>query len=226
MSQWHVIIPAGGSGQRFGSSTPKQFLVLGEDTLLNVTLKRFLAQSDVAQIVVSLPVEHLNHSSLLIDDRIDYVEGGQSRSESVYNGFQALKSVQPRDVVLVHDAARPFPSTSTIQSVAQSTQKVGSAIPVVPVTDTIKTKDDKGCVLKTIPRSELFAVQTPQGFLVQNLQKAYQDLDFASPTYTDESMLMEAIGVSVAMVEGNVENFKITAPFDLQIAESILESGF
>lgn len=217
----YVIIPAGGSGTRFGSDLPKQFLPLGETTILNQTLKVFL-EADVVQIVVCLPEQHLQHRSLLQDSKINYVAGGQSRSASVHNGFMALSSVSEDDVVLVHDAARPFVTKALIESVAAATQKTGSAIPGAALTDTIKTKSKEGCVVKTIPRDELFAIQTPQGFLAANLKKAYDSLDFANEQYTDESMLMEALGVKVALVEGERQNFKITTPFDLEIAEVLV----
>lgn len=219
---FHVIIPAGGSGTRFGTAEKKQFLKIQNETLLNRSIQAFLNTPNCGQVVVSLPEADWQHPSLLKHESVQYVIGGVTRSESVYRGFQALKG-QSDDVILVHDGARPLVSSSLIERVVNETQSFGAVIPGLPVSDTIKQVKQDEIVQKTVARASLRAVQTPQGFRYQLLKKAYDILPYAEAQYTDESMLVEALGQKVKMVEGEVGNIKITHAVDLHIADVLLQ---
>lgn len=221
-SSIYIIIPAGGSGSRYGNPVKKQFLELNGETLLTKTCNVFLSLSQIKQIVVSLPEEDLRHESLLKDDRIQYVMGGQTRSDSVHRGYLALKDCQDTDLVLVHDAARPCLTPALIERVIKATLEYGAAIPAIAVSDTVKEVSENDFVTKTIQRNQLRSVQTPQGFLYGKLAMAYQKLDTTNAIFTDEAMLMEALGEKVKLVDGERENIKITTPFDKSLAEVLL----
>lgn len=229
MTTTYVLIPAGGSGVRFGHRTKKQFLTLGGETLLNRCLNTFIEIPDVKQIIVSLPQEDLDHKSLIKNDRIRYVAGGRTRSESVYRGFSALKrgandedSPRDDDIILIHDAARPLVSRELIRVVAAATREFGAAVPGRLLADTIKQVTGEGFVAQTIHREKLRAVQTPQGFLYGHLKKVYRNAKQSNPKYTDEAMLLEEAAIPVKMVDGEPRNIKITTASDLSLAERIL----
>ncbi len=217
----HIIIPAGGGSQRFGDPVKKQFQILNGETILNRTLKIFLSLTYVDAVVVCLPKEDLTHESLIRHPKLIYTAGGISRSDSVHLGFEKL-SINDDDLVLIHDAARPLLSEELIQAVIAATHKHGSAVPVLAVADTIKTVA-AGFVEKTIPRETLKTIQTPQGFRASLLKKAYAELNFADPQFTDESLLVEHLGLKVAVVEGERQNIKITEKFDFQLAQALLD---
>lgn len=220
----HVLIPAGGSGLRFGTSTKKQFLKLKDDLILNHTLRFFCQRQDVAQIVVALPADEASMQTQLIShDKLKFVTGGETRSQSVYNAFAALAEAQPHDVVLIHDAVRPLLTDDLVERICTGVREQGAIVPVMPLTDTIKKLDADGQVVETCDRSQLFAAQTPQGFLVEVLQKAYDKIDHRDARFTDESLLVEAAGQKVFTVVGEKQNLKITTPHDLKIAGVFLE---
>lgn len=219
-----VLIPAGGSGLRLGASEKKQFLSLNGETILWHTLKKFLSLSQVVQVVVAVPVSDLDHPSLTEDLRLTYVAGGKTRSESVFKAFSALKGCREKDIILIHDAARPLVSPKIIEDVASMTLIRGAAIPILPVADTMKKIAGDGAVLETVARKELYSVQTPQGFHYELLAQAYKKLPFWDARFTDESMLLESIGHTVYTVPGEAQNFKITTALDLKLAEVCLQN--
>ncbi len=224
----HVIIPAGGSGKRFGEGERKQFTQIQGEPMLNRVVRLFDEVGGISQIIVALPFDEFcriqdESCPLYQSPRVNYVMGGITRSISVYQGFSHLQKCADHDVVLIHDAARPVIDGDLIRRVISSTPKMGAVIPVVPVADTIKEVDSDDVVVKTVNRDRLRSVQTPQGFLYSHLRKAYNTLDFKSETFTDEAMLMEALGIKVATVHGDPHNIKVTTPFDLQIVEELLK---
>lgn len=224
MTKIFAIIPAGGIGNRFGGVVKKQFLKLSGKTLLERTLSPFLDSGIFKEIVVCLPADELSQTDDLPKASVlSYVEGGRSRAESVYKGFCHL-SPQADDVVLIHDAVRPLVSVGLIRQIAQAAQKQGSAIPVVPIQDTVKEVQN-GHVERTLDRKNLFAVQTPQAFLGRFLKKAYSQMSFEDKHWTDEAMLVEALGEKIHVVEGDKRNIKITTPLDLKIAEVLLKEN-
>lgn len=218
-----TIIPAGGSGSRFGGETKKQFLELEGEAILTRTLKTFLKCPEITRIIVCLPQDEFNKPQALQDERIQYVIGGKSRSDSVYQGFKAITDLHDDDRILVHDAARPLLTQTLIQSIIQKLETENVVIPAMSVSDTIKKVSPEGYVTATIPREDLVAVQTPQGFRAASLKQAYQKLDFSDARFTDESMLVEAAGFRVRQIEGEATNIKITRPVDLVVAAAFLK---
>lgn len=214
MDDLFVIIPAGGSGTRFGGAQKKQFTTLSPgETVLAKTVSVFLAMSNVKRVVVCLPVEELDEAILPHDRRVIRVAGGETRTASVYHGFVALQP-PAEAIVLVHDGVRPNVTMPLIKSVAIAAKKFGAAIPVLPVTDTIKQIGKDAQVLTTPERSQLRAVQTPQGFRANILEKAYAKINFRQATFTDEAMLVEQAGQTVMTVPGDLNNIKITIQAD------------
>lgn len=216
-----VIIPCGGTGERMGGKEKKQFLRLNGNTVLNHAMAPFLSCQRLKQMVVCLPPEDLKHPSLIRRDAVTYTAGGASRAASVHKGFCALKGLSATDIVLIHDGVRPFPTPDLIERVILKTAQEGAVVPVVPVTDTLKRVRDE-VVVRTLERSEVVAVQTPQGFHYGILHEAYEKDDFTKRRFTDEAMLVEELGRPVHTVVGDERNIKITTPFDLEVARVIV----
>lgn len=218
----YVIIPAGGSGSRFGGNRKKQFLKLNDDTILNNTIKKFLSLAYVSKVVVALPSEALDdQQKSLSHKKLNYVQGGSSRAESVRNGFDSLTGLGPDDVILVHDGVRPLVSEEVIENVVFGIQDYGAAIPVAKVTDTIKMIEN-GYVKDTIDRNLLGAAQTPQGASYNKFKEAYLKAGNFFSEFTDEAMLFENCEMKVGAVSGDQKNIKITTQFDLDLAKLIL----
>ncbi|MFQ5675452.1 MAG: 2-C-methyl-D-erythritol 4-phosphate cytidylyltransferase, partial [bacterium] len=220
-----AIIVAAGQGSRIGGALPKQFQQVGGKPLLAHTLQRFEACEQVHDLVLITPAEWETYAAKEIVDRFDFkkirkiVTGGKKRQDSVYAGLCALEG--PPVIVLVHDAVRPCVSSEKIGEVIEACGKHDAAILAVPVKDTIKVAKD-GFVTDTLTRSQLWSVQTPQAFRYQLLSRAYEKA-FADGVYqTDDSALVERLGVQVKIVMGEDENIKVTVPRDLQLAEQIL----
>jgi 2-C-methyl-D-erythritol 4-phosphate cytidylyltransferase len=216
-----VIIPAGGKGSRIGGAVPKQFLRIGPDAILLRTLKAFQHHKSVQEIVVVIPSDEearvragLRHRGLTKISTI--VAGGATRQESVWNGLCSLTR-QP-DVVLVHDAVRPFITPAVIQQVIADADRFGAAVVGVRVKDTIKVEERKGFYARTLPRDSLWAVQTPQGFRYGLLLRAHRRARKDAFVGTDEASLIERLGRDVRIVPGEESNLKITTPFDLRLA--------
>lgn len=221
-SNIYVLIPAGGSGTRFGGGTKKQFLILQGQTILMRSLKTFLAIPEVRQVIVALPADEIKvPQESNPTDRVICVVGGANRAESVWRAFQALPKCDVNDIILIHDAVRPLVSKELIQRVVDGVKAKGTALPVVPVTDTIKEVQNN-FVLRTCDRSQLRAAQTPQGVRYGILQDAYRKAGDDLTLATDEAMLLEQAGHKVFTVAGEVQNIKVTTPMDLKVAEAIL----
>ncbi len=221
-----VVIPAGGMGARIGSRTPKQFLSLGGAPILAATLKHFVTHPAIGEVVIAAPPAHLERTRRLIrmfSRRISVavVPGGSARQESV--GL-ALAAVSPDcDIVVVHDAVRPFITRALIDAVIQAANVGGAAICALPITETVKRVVD-GKVETTIDRTGLWAVQTPQAFRVALLREAHEKAQRDGFVGTDDSMLVERLGHPVKIVRGIEANVKITTPEDLRRARSFTRS--
>lgn len=229
-----VIIPAAGMGTRMAASsaiaqgkTPaKQFIELDGVPILLLTLRKFASCPEVDEIVVAMrKLEAEAFESDLkqqdIGKRVRTVEGGEHRQYSVANALRSLDAA-PDDVVLVHDAVRPFVDAETIVAVIQATKKYGAAIAGVPAIDTIKQVErtaDGALITTTIPREHIVQAQTPQGFRFSILKKAFDDADADGFIGTDEASLLERAGHRVHVVMGSPRNIKITTPGDLELAE-------
>ena len=222
-----VVIPAAGSGTRMGLSTPKQFALLADIPILLRTVCAFTEHPDITQIILVVPAAYQDkthsvlHDFQLDDSRISIIQGGRRRQDSVLAGLQQVKPEV--EVVLVHDAARPFVSRQIIDRCIQEAWQHGAAIAAIPVKDTLKRQNTAQQVEATIDRNLLWQAQTPQAARRNLLEEAFtSNLD---ADVTDESMLLERAGIPIQLVEGSEENFKITRPEDLVLAEKLLSSN-
>jgi len=236
-----VIIPAAGLGTRMASAPsakgkkpalPKQFTELAGTPILFHTLRKFIASPAVTEIYVSLRTNEIAGFRLdkktfgEVTKRIQIVEGGEHRQHSVANAIAAI-SAAPDDIVLVHDAVRPFVTEEIINEVIRGAQKYGAAIAGVPAVDTIKEvkRTAEGAVVTaTIPREHVVMAQTPQGFRYDVLKKAFDEATADGFIGTDEASLVERSGHEVAVVMGSHRNIKITTPADLELAEFYLRT--
>jgi 2-C-methyl-D-erythritol 4-phosphate cytidylyltransferase len=226
-----VIIPAAGLGSRMagpatGKAPAKQFTELNGVPVLIHTLRKFADAPGVSEIVIALRKSEADHFAPRLrqekfGSRVRIVEGGEHRQESVFNALQAI-SAAPDDLVLVHDAVRPFVDREIIASVIEAATRHGAAIAAVPAVDTIKQVDrtaDGAVVNATIPREHIVLVQTPQGFRFSVLKQAFDDAARDGFTGTDEASVVERMGHPVWVVMGSPRNLKITTPADLELAE-------
>ncbi len=222
-----VIIPAGGIGKRFGSTMPKQFIEMNGIPILIHTIRIFDKIDDVESIVIPVHNEWFTFTKEIIAKYEchkvkEVVIGGLERQDSVFNGIHT-KSVQESEIVLVHDAVRPFASPLLVQNLINAAEDYGAAIPITIPKDTIKEKNNKGIVVRTLDRNKHCLVQTPQAFWYDIISKAYTEATKASFQGTDEASLVEFIGYKVSVVEGEETNIKITSPFDLKVSEVIFK---
>ncbi|MCU1475991.1 MAG: 2-C-methyl-D-erythritol 2,4-cyclodiphosphate synthase [Subtercola sp.] len=220
-----VIVVAAGSGTRLGHPLPKAFVSVGERSILSRCIDPILQLAGETQIVVVAPADRVELAEEIVRDvagrasgYVTVVAGGASRQKSVAAGLSALSASV--DVVLVHDAARALTPVAQFQAVIDAVQQSGrGAIPGLPVSDTIKRTDLHGLAAATVDRSELSAVQTPQGFPRAHLEAAYAK---AGAEFTDDAALVAAAGYDVAIIHGDPLAFKITTPWDLRRAEQLL----
>ncbi|WP_153125812.1 2-C-methyl-D-erythritol 4-phosphate cytidylyltransferase [Peribacillus tepidiphilus] len=222
--QYEVVIPAAGQGKRMKTGRNKLFLELSGTPLIIYTLQVFDRDPQCKKMILAInPAEEEIFTSLLqsysIHKPIVFVSGGAERQHSVYNG---LKEIQNTEIVLVHDGARPFVQADLLTKLIKTAVERGSAIPAVPVKDTVK-KAKGTTVVETVERSCLWAVQTPQAFRVSVLRKAHEKAAEEGFLGTDDASLVERINEEVVIVEGDYHNIKITTPEDLLFAEAILQ---
>ena len=213
-----VIVVAAGSGARLGAEVPKAFALLRGRTILEHAIEGVLGSSEPAHIVVVAPASHLKQAQRVLPPEITVVAGGDTRQDSVAAGLAALgPNIR---TVLVHDAARALTPSDLFDRVVRAVVSDGlGVIPALPVTDTIKRIDPLERVIDTVDRSDLVHVQTPQGFPRDKLDAAYAA---ATQEWTDDAAVYAANGGTVQVVDGETRAFKITVPWDLRRAESIL----
>jgi 2-C-methyl-D-erythritol 4-phosphate cytidylyltransferase len=221
---YQVILPAAGQGKRMGAGRNKLFLELNEVPVLIHTLKVFEADEACEGIILAVhPQDEPECKEMLKKYNIHKVmglaAGGKERQHSIFN---ALKTVKSEGIVLVHDAARPFIQMEQIHRLFETARETGAAIIGVPAKDTMK-KVVGGKVVETVERSSLWAVQTPQAFRVSLLREAYEQAEKDNFLGTDDASLVERLGHSVSIVEGDYDNIKLTTPEDLFFAEAILK---
>jgi 2-C-methyl-D-erythritol 4-phosphate cytidylyltransferase len=216
-----AIIVAAGAGKRFGAM--KQFAYLRGKPVLEWTLEKFQAHPAIDAIVLVLPDERdRKHYQMRYGKICDVVRGGEERQDSVWQGFRLLDP-EATELVLVHDGARPLVDPVLISRIIDEARAEGAAVPVVPLDDTVKEVRD-GRVVRTVDRSDIFRVQTPQGFLYATLKKALDAARRDRFAGTDEAMLVEWAGLAVRTVPGDPRNVKITTPLDIVIAEALLDA--
>lgn len=219
-----AILAAGGLGARLGAGQPKQFLDLDGRSILERSLAVLATHPDVHEVVVALPEAHLHPPPPCVVQSwpcpVRAVAGGARRQDSVANAFAALSSTA--EVVLVHDAARPFASAGLVRRMIDAGQASGAAIPAVAATDTVKlgrVADGRAWVASTVPRQDVYLAQTPQAFTRGVLAAALAEGGLADGA-TDEAGLVERTGGRVQLVEGEPTNVKITTPSDLAAARA------
>ncbi len=218
-----VVIVAAGRGERLGGEGgPKQYRMLGHQSILQHTISCFSdhPQIDSIQVVIHKDDRELYDAAVLANDKLlEPVTGGASRQESCKTGVDAVAQLD-FDKVLIHDAARPFVSHTTITNVIAGIETGIGTLSANAIADTVKHADQKGVVLKTISRDDLYLAQTPQGFLVEEIQQAHEKAALINPHgFTDDAAVAEYAGMSVKLVSGNADNFKITTKDDLALAE-------
>ena len=220
------MVPAAGRGLRMGSQTPKQFLTLGGLPVLVHTLRALEASDAIADIILAVPEPDREFClrEVITPHRFTKVRkivaGGAQRQDSVRQGLDAVD--EGTDVVLVHDAVRPFLTQDMIGQVIEAAAKHGAAVVAVPVGDTVKQVGADGLIDCTVDRGRLWLAQTPQAFRLALFQEAHRKAVIDGIQGTDDTQLVERLGHRVAVVEGNGENIKITRPEDFIIGEAIL----
>jgi 2-C-methyl-D-erythritol 4-phosphate cytidylyltransferase len=237
-----VIIPAAGLGTRMAPASDakgkklaasKQFSELGGTPILLHTLRKFAASPEISEIYVALRAGEIagfrsrleNEPKDFSRRKIELVEGGEHRQQSVANAMSKV-SAAPDDIVLVHDAVRPFVTSEIIHNVIEAARKHGAAIAGMPAMDTVKQveRTAEGAVITaTMPRERVVMAQTPQGFLYSVLKKAFDEATTDGFLGTDEASLVERSGHEVAVVMGSPRNIKITTPADMELAEFFLK---
>ena len=209
-----------------GQKTPKQFLTLGGLPLLVHSLRVLEAADTVAAIVLAVPQAEMDYCRREIVALYGFkkvqqvVAGGTERQDSVRLGLAAVG--EDADIVLVHDAVRPFLTVSMIAQVVEAAAKHGAAIVAIPMRDTVKRVGAGGLIEETVDRKPLWLAQTPQAARRAVLQEAHRKAQQDGFRGTDEAQLIERLGAPVAIVEGSTENIKVTRPEDLMIGEAIL----
>lgn len=219
-----AVIVAAGSGTRFGSKIPKQFLEIGGKPLLIHTLEKFENCAAINEIILILSADEItNFRSTLkksnLKKSVRVIAGGTTRAESVRNGLNAIDA-KKCEVVVVHDGARPLVSIEEITQTIEKAEKIGAACLVAKVTDTIKEVRE-GKIVGTIDRENLRRALTPQAFRFEILRKAFASENFDSEA-TDECFLVEKLGCEIAFVDGSARNIKITTREDFITAENFL----
>jgi 2-C-methyl-D-erythritol 4-phosphate cytidylyltransferase len=223
MIKHHVIIVAGGSGQRMQMAIPKQFLLLDGLPILMHTIKRFHETLPDIVIVLVIPNEHLAYwNELKVQFKFDIPHqiamGGNTRFQSVKNGLALLSS----GLVGIHDAVRPLVSSSTILKTFEAASLNGAAVPVLQPSESMRILNADGRN-EALIRDSLRTVQTPQCFQAEKIIEAYKQ-EF-HPDFTDDASVAERAGFNITLVDGNEENIKITRPIDLRIAEMFLKNN-
>jgi 2-C-methyl-D-erythritol 4-phosphate cytidylyltransferase len=221
--RYFAIIPAAGSGSRMQTKLPKQYLSMQGKPILSHTLERLIHTGLFHHIMLVIS-PHDTRAAMIVHPypHVTLVEGGERRMDSVRQGLCALEGIaDPQDWIFVHDAARPLIATQEILALAEALKQdpVGGILGV-PVRDTLKKCDKHGNIVTTWDRNDVWAAQTPQAFRFHVLQQALSD---PSATFTDEASAVEQLGLPVKMIKGCFNNFKITYPEDLSLAESILK---
>lgn len=214
-----VIIPASGSGERFGGKTPKQLIKHEGKEILISCLEKFNGIKVIDEIIVATKLEYFLRVTALIQKHklrkiLKITEGGERRQDSVYNALMNLECSN-EDIILIHDAVRPFISRKKILEIIECAADNNCVIPGLPVSETVKRTNENNIVTETIDRSSLWTIQTPQAFrydiLLRSFKKAYKD----NYTGTDESAIVEYAGYKVKIIEGEKTNIKITYRRDI-----------
>ncbi|HKE62847.1 MAG TPA: 2-C-methyl-D-erythritol 4-phosphate cytidylyltransferase [Nitrospira sp.] len=223
-----AVVPAAGRGLRMGGSVPKQFLAIGGLPLVVHSLRILQAAPSVDAIVLAVPQGDIDYCRADIvkahnfDKVTQVVAGGKERQDSVRLALAAVGN--DADIVLVHDAVRPFLTVQMVEDVVKAARATGAAIIALPMRDTVKEVRADRVIQRTVDRKTLWLAQTPQAFRKDWLQEAHRKAQAEGIVATDDAYLLEGMGRSVTVVEGSGENIKVTRPEDMIIGEAILAS--
>lgn len=218
-----AIILAGGSGKRMNSRIKKQYMKIENKPIFIISLKKIIEIKEIEEIILVIPKEDKNYiNNVLSKNQIKKIKiaySGERRQDSVVNG---LKKIENSNKVLIHDSVRPFFTEKLVMNGIKKLRSYDAVIPGIPVKDTIKKKAN-GIVKRTLERSKLVAVQTPQFFDYNKLKKLHKK--FNQKNFTDDSYLFELKDKEVSIIIGLEENIKITTPFDFEIAKLLVKKG-
>jgi 2-C-methyl-D-erythritol 4-phosphate cytidylyltransferase len=225
-----AIVVAAGKGTRLGGDRPKQFLELGGVPVIIHTLRQFERSKQINEVITVLPAEDTaGFESIAQKFKLNksqrVIAGGETRAQSVRNGLNAIAQAA---IVAVHDGVRPLVTPEEIDEVVSAAERSGAAILTAPVVDTIKRVDGDR-IMQTLSRAELRRALTPQCFRFDILKRAYEQLDefeSSGAEITDESVLVERLGIEIVSVDGNSRNLKITNESDLALAKSLLTTDY
>jgi 2-C-methyl-D-erythritol 4-phosphate cytidylyltransferase len=219
-----VIVAAAGWSRRFGGGVKKQFQPLGEKPIIVHSIERFEEFSSVGEIILVVPEDSINYCHKEVVEKFRFkkitkiISGGQERQHSVKRGFNSVSN--ETDVVVIHDGVRPFVTVKLIEEVIKEALESGGAIAAIPIKDTVKKSSSENYVERTLSREFLYLAQTPQAFRYNILKRAYEKAEKDGFLGTDESSVVERLGVQVKLVQGSQMNIKITTEEDLFLAKS------
>ncbi|MCJ8007967.1 2-C-methyl-D-erythritol 4-phosphate cytidylyltransferase [Lederbergia wuyishanensis] len=232
----YAEILAGGKGTRMGNiNMPKQFLSLNNRPIIIHTIEKFLLNNRFEKIIVVSPKDWINHTNNIIkkhignNDRLVVVEGGKDRNGSIISGINYIRDhfgINKEDIIVTHDSVRPFLTHRIIEENIDAALECGAVDTVIDAIDTIITSED-GVVISDIPvRDTMFQGQTPQSFNIQKLVELYNSLDNEQKTIlTDACKIFTLHGEKVKLVKGEVFNIKVTTPYDLKVANAIIQES-
>lgn len=223
LPSFHVLIAAAGSGQRMDSETPKQYLKIHGKPVLRYSIETFLSMPECAslRVIINPDDAGLYHDAVMGLNLPPPITGGKERNISINNGLKKLDKVKYKDIILIHDAARPLVSTTDIKALLSSLRNNRAASLATPISSTLRRANSENQAAEQISRDNLWALQTPQAFRYEDLRNAHEQAD-PSKTHTDDTTLVSAIGIPVKLVEGSKNNLKITNPEDLPMAQKLL----
>ena len=230
-----AVIFAGGSGSRMHTkSRPKQFLDLNGKPIIIYTIEKFLVVPEFEKVIVLCPKQWVEHTKNLIEkhiapakDRVAVIEGGSTRNETIMNAIKLIESegnLNDDTIIVTHDSVRPFVTHRIIEENIKAAEEFGACDTVVPATDTIVEAMDNATISNIPDRSKMYQGQTPQSFKALKLKNMYESLsDEEKDILTDAAKIFVIKGEKVALVQGETFNMKITYPYDLRVAKSLLE---
>lgn len=215
---FHLVIVAAGNGSRVGMDMPKQYALLGEHCILDHTICAFKSLNSLKSVTIVINKDHekLFHNRVMADHNAKITYGGKDRKDSVYNGLNAIPKALDDDIVLIHDAARPFVRRDDIARLLAAFEEYDAATLACPMSDTLR-RGDKGLSGDIVARDGLWAIQTPQAFRYDIIREAHEKAD-AAQSHTDDTALVSDMGIDVALVPCGRHNFKITDAADMELA--------
>lgn len=227
------VVLAGGIGSRMGNiEKPKQYLNIGNKPIIIHTLEKFYINQSFEKIIVLCPQEWINHTKNLIqkhigdNDKIAVVCGGATRNETIFNAISYIEEnykIGEDDIIVTHDSVRPFITHRIIEENIKYAKEYGACDTVVPATDTIVCSENNQTISSIPDRSKMYQGQTPQSFKILKLKSLYESLtDEEKEILTDAAKIFVMKGEEVYLVDGEVSNIKITYPYDLRVAETLL----